>query len=271
MRILIIPLFLTSSIAGFGQYTKSYSAHEVEAKLHAMAFGAILASFNGDDPVTLNKDDGDATRQQESLAKWWNVHSREELLALLEGMTNGKNGHRVSFWKTQQQFRNLEPGMLWPTIFASAKAGEDIEDLILVASYIHAPPDKCLALTAWDFGRYINLCRWGWDAGYLNETEMWERMMPVARLLQKSYSSWSEFASDYMRGREYYSAPATRESGAKMQQTVNDLLAAKPKGAWKDIEWSAPLTDGPVAVDQFAEKIKSRAADDYPKADASNP
>lgn len=270
MRISIILFFLSSSLALPGQSSGAKpvaGTPDVHAKIHAMAFGAILASFNGDAAVTLSKD-ADPIRRQETLAKWWDVHSREELLALLDRIVDGKNGHRATFLLTQEKFKHLSPGMLWPTILGLAKAGDDIEDLVFVASYMHTPGGKCLALTAWDFGRYINLCRWGWDAGYLSEPEVWERVIPVARLLQKSYSSWPEYASDYMRGREYYSASATRENGARMQEIVNLLLVERPNGVWGNIPWEESLGEGPIAVDQFAEKIKARALGPDIKAEA---
>ena len=258
MRAIICSLFFAFALALYGEDQTAAEQFAIHAKMHAMAFGAVLAAFNGDPVSTLTKD-ADEIRRRKTLEKWWDVHSRDELLALLNGIESGENGHRSAFWAMGEKLKHLKPGTLWPTILSSAKAGEDIEGLVLVVSYMHAPKNKSLPLTAWDFGRYVNLCRWGWDAGYLSESEMWERILPVARLLQKSYSSWEDYAADYMCGREFYSAPAMRENGAKMEKIVQLLLNELPNGAWGSIPWEEPLGEGPITIDRFAAKIKARA------------
>jgi hypothetical protein len=35
-------------------------------------------------------------------------------------------------------------------------------------------------ILAWDLVRYIAVCRWGYLAGYLTETEAWDHIMPAA-------------------------------------------------------------------------------------------
>ena len=61
------------------------------------------------------------------------------------------------------------------------------------------------SLLGWDYGRYICLCRWGYLVGWLNEQEAWEKIMPAAELLQKSFSSWEDLGRNYLIGRLFWS------------------------------------------------------------------
>lgn len=61
------------------------------------------------------------------------------------------------------------------------------------------------SIAAWDYDRYISLCGWGYIAGYLSEEEAWQRIMPAARLLQKTFESWIDLGKNHVVGREFWS------------------------------------------------------------------
>src|ERR1700730_526927 len=45
----------------------------------------------------------------------------------------------------------------------------------------------------WNYPRAVHLARWGYAAGYLQEQEAWNLIMPAAGSLQQTFSSWQEF------------------------------------------------------------------------------
>ncbi len=131
-------------------------------------------------------------------------------------------------------------------------------------------PGDAIPLTGWDFGRYINLCRWGFNAGYLSEDEAWARMLPVARLLQASFHSWSDYAADYLRGRIFWSPKQTAIDGEKVRMIIAGLVHA-PDGLWDQIPWSDSLGEGPIAADPFAAAVRRQAQFGSPVAQAGSP
>ncbi|MDR2176588.1 MAG: DUF1266 domain-containing protein, partial [Treponema sp.] len=61
-------------------------------------------------------------------------------------------------------------------------------------------------ILAWDLGRNIALCRWGYDVGFLSEEEAWEKIMYYAKLIQPLYKSWEEYGYDYYMGRVFWAS-----------------------------------------------------------------
>jgi hypothetical protein len=46
------------------------------------------------------------------------------------------------------------------------------------------------SILAWDFIRYISLCRWGYLAGFFSEREAWDEIMPAAVRLRQTFFPW---------------------------------------------------------------------------------
>lgn len=100
----------------------------------------------------------------------------------------------------------------------------------------------------------INLCRWGYVSGYITEKETWDLIMPVARMPQASFSSWKEYAYDYLLGREFWSFTQTVKNGKKHKEAVKALM--KESGVWSQKSWALQLGPGPVAKDRFLLSVK---------------
>jgi len=50
-----------------------------------------------------------------------------------------------------------------------------------------------LTIKAWDLGRSISLCRWGYNVGFITEDEAWARIFRIARIIQPLYRSWEGY------------------------------------------------------------------------------
>lgn len=60
------------------------------------------------------------------------------------------------------------------------------------------------SLRAWDYGRSISLCRWGYEVGYLTEKEAWDRIFKISPKIEALYCSWEDYAAGYIIGRMFW-------------------------------------------------------------------
>ncbi len=91
----------------------------------------------------------------------------------------------------------------------------------------------------WNYPRVINLARWGFAAGYLDEDEAWGFIIPAAERLQKTFSSWQELGQSYLDGRaRWYS----RQIGSRRQaEYAYRVLLADQGSPWRRYPWNLDL------------------------------
>lgn len=247
-------------------------------RAHALAFTAILNTMN-DHPLWCVGDPRLPVEKVQSMAKtalsrWWGVNSKAELHAMLEYLRT--SGHRAAYAKLHAVFSafplednlqfasdgfygdgsrtRLRPLEAVAFQFPTARDHDEETSRIVVICHLKDVPvvtdgPATTPIAAWDYARYIWLCQEGCEAGYLTEEEMWDLMLPMARLIQARYWSWEQFAFEYLRGREFWSVEAMRQDRGVVRRTVRDMLA--PSGPWSSFAWNAPLGDGPLATDPF--------------------
>lgn len=54
---------------------------------------------------------------------------------------------------------------------------------------------------AWDLVRAVNMARWAFICGYINEDEMWEAIRTTAGIAKESFNSWEEYGNSFAVGR----------------------------------------------------------------------
>jgi hypothetical protein len=259
-------LFASACFTGGAQALAAGPTAE-EVRIHALAFGAILGSQNGEPHTQLALSSGesdlsDPQKERDMLASWWGVHTREELLSLLDKLQSGEDGTRSDFWVIRRKL--IEGKMENYVRIISEAASEDngAARAVIVATHLNPIHGNALPTTAWDFGRYINLCRWGVVSGWLTEQEAWDRIVPAARLLQASFTSWDEFAVDYIVGRNFWN-PQSASENETIRYTVS-LLEFPPKGVWSTIPWNESLGNGEALRDTLATKLLNHYQDPAP-------
>ena len=177
-------IFLAGCAAQFGLSGTKITAQQ---KCRALAFSAILSSVNNESLSELNEgpvSDELRKRQQQSLYEGWNVKSRDDLLNTLQWIE--EDGHRKVLWEMREHLKLLPIENLLEEVFKDTNDKNDFNRKLMAALSLGAPQRKVVDITAWDYGRYVSLCRWGYICGYLTEEEAWEMILPVARYLQKS-------------------------------------------------------------------------------------
>jgi Protein of unknown function (DUF1266) len=225
-----------------------------EMHTHALAFNAILDSQAGFVHSSIGTSFDSATTEQNRpnvrklLADYYGVTSREELLAMLDSFATGETGQRALYWEIYTKMTHYLPGSANNLYLEYGPKNGARVNVVMI--YQLLPVGKALPIAAWDFARYILLCRDGYNAGWLSEDEAWAKIMPVARMLQASYSSWEDFAADYLRGREFWK-PDDPVSNNRTR-SVAGLLERKEGGLWSSIPWGQSLGSGDVQKDPLA-------------------
>ena len=218
---------------------KAYTVPTESQKLWALATCAVLTESNGRRHDMLGGRDRSPKAikaRQESLAKWWNTHNREELLGTLQWIEQG--GHRQQFDEMAHDLSAAPPDQLARIRQQVANNPSVSNKVEIVLKYKDQFGKK--SITAWDYSRYISLCGWGYIAGYLTEDEAWERIMPAARLLQKTFASWEDMGTNHVVGREFWSVKQTLESGTRTRQCF-EKLKTDSMSPWRRLDWSMNL------------------------------
>jgi len=201
----------------------------------ALAAAALLTERNGDLHDRLSGDRGKAGYREEArrlLRDWWDVTDRASLLDSLEWIEKG--GHRHGFELTGQRLAALTPEQR-QALDARRRMDPWFNQKILIVEVHYARLGK-KSIVGWDFSRYISLCRWGYAAGYFTETEAWARIIPAARIIRDTFTSWREVGDNYMIGRQYWSPEQHAENGHLYRQALERLLT-DPASPWNRVPW----------------------------------
>ena len=189
---------------------------------------------------------------RECLAQWWKVRSREDLLETLRWLDSG--GHRNEFDEIAQEL-SATPATQLAAIRERSRNDLTLSNRVeIVLKYQKELGAK--SIIAWDYGRYISLCGWGYIVGYLTEEEAWQKIMPVARFLQGTFDSWEDLGKNYVIGREFWSPPRTREEGKPARKSYAKLLT-DPASPWARLPWKLDLS---TSARESSETAKSHGA-----------
>jgi hypothetical protein len=154
------------------------------------------------------------------LSQWWDVNNRGDLLRTLGWLQF--EGHRTEFEElgrrvnalTEREFISIE---------AAADSNPQVANQMDIVHKHHGDLAQ-KGILAWDLVRYISLCRWGYLAGYLSDTEAWDLIMPAALRLQQTFASWQDLQSDYLIGREFWSVKQSENNGARYRAIYERFL-----------------------------------------------
>jgi hypothetical protein len=204
----------------------------------ALGCAAVLTERNHDSHTLLGGcplTAGNKAEKKRLLSDAWGVNNREEFLETLKWVDEG--GHRASFEKlgglmallTERQYQAL---------LARASDPEARNKMRVVREY-HAELGR-KGLYGWDYSRAICLCRWAYVAGYIEEKEARERIMPMATLLQERFESWEDLGRNYLIGRQFWSLEQTREDGWRCEDAFQRLLDMR-SSPWNRHPWQMSL------------------------------
>ncbi|PSL50287.1 uncharacterized protein DUF1266 [Chitinophaga niastensis] len=214
------------------------------AQQWAIACGADIASLNGQ---YLNDVATSLTKQEcrEQLSEWWDIDSTEELLEMFTWLQ--ESGHRIEYdmiWqaintvsmKESKAFlreyivsNKLEEAVVMERLRNTRDALELFREKNLIDKDIQ--PDMLI----WDFGRIINLSRFGYDAGYITYEQALQYIMAGVPAIKRTYTSWRHLSISYQFARCVWNG-VDEDSFEALQANMEYLLIA-PESPWVRLPW----------------------------------
>jgi hypothetical protein len=173
----------------------------------------------------------------------WDIKNRDDLLDSLIWIENG--GHRQSFQQWGEKLLPLTDEEYQNLLTEHQSDVELLNEIKITKKYFISLGDK--SLFGWDYSRYISLCRWGYLAGYLSEEEAWQKIMPVARLLQDKFDSWQDLGENYLIGRRFWSYEDSKLLSYQYEDAFLRLIDM-PSSPWNKLPWNMDLTEKHVAL-----------------------
>lgn len=227
------------------------------AQMWAVSLAGILNEINGSNRNSLNAfgmDENGKNTCLEILRRDWSITTRERLLETLGNLEKG--GHAASLSEIQKIRYEIiqtksEPDLV--TVFG--KYNWDLTKFNRL-KYVAANWEQYNSSTirAWDLGRCISLCRWGYNVGFITEEEAWEKIFYFAKIIQSLYNSWEEYGYDYFVGRLFWASGFGEEEAylASTEPVYKKLL----NSYWSWIGWNIDLdppetNDLPVKIIRF--------------------
>jgi len=97
------------------------------------------------------------------------------------------------------------------------------------------------ALRGWDLARAAVLCRWAYQAGYIDENEAWKEMFRTAQSIKRRFRSWGDLGGNIALGRGFWTAAYGDPQPVMIE--VYSLMAqlSAPGGFWTTAPWETSL------------------------------
>jgi hypothetical protein len=225
-------------------------AELTKPQLWAISLTGIMTEINNSNRNALyasTMDERGRDTWRNTLSRDWGITTRAELFETLDSLETG--GHAASFREIQEIIREL------------LKAGDNSSAVSTVFNRYEWDVTKYnrfmfvaanwneyeyLTIKAWDLGRSISLCRWGYNAGFITENEAWERIFRIAKIIQPLYRSWEEYGYDYFMGRIFWASGFEEE--ISYIEWTEPIYMKLMNSYWSWLDWNIDLDMREMAV-----------------------
>lgn len=201
------------------------------AQLRLLAFGAPMLVYNDENVDSVDCPEEDVESIRSTIESWWNVTDRESTLEIVKWLL--EEGHHADADKALEKVRKR--GI--ENISQEERDDEESKmgDVCLIAESMEengwCPGGQMPgSVIAWDLVRVVNLARWSYLCGYLNEDEMWQVMQLAADTALEHFSSWKEYGASFVMGRGvWHGDPGDSETA----YGIVSLLLEDSESPWK--------------------------------------
>ena len=210
-----------------------------QAKLWMLSLGAILAVQNDapNDILYFYEKTKEAVEDiKRCLKRDWGIADKQKLLSTLDWLLT--DGHGVDFLRDRYYISTLSEDAQNAYLESLSKQSSEYIKFQLVKNYDKNLPQA--GVLAWDYGRYVFLCRCGVLIDLISEEEAWKLMLKPAKLAQKAYSSWREYGLAYIAGRQTWLANISSESAEEQLEKIKSLIMDK-NSPWNILDWNVKL------------------------------
>ncbi|MER5770512.1 DUF1266 domain-containing protein [Streptomyces sp. NPDC001985] len=227
---------------------------------YGLACGAHLAIGNGVPWNEVGTVYHDYVQQLASLRDGWGITGRaewQEQLSLLLDARNSPPEHDFALRVRERLRAGLgepPPADLWretaaghaQDVGAEPRAVKGVEELVRRIVRYEArfradgllPPDGRVTTTvAHDYGRAVNLARWGLAARFCHPHEAEQAIVYAGALGKSAYHSWEEFSAGYALGRVLRFDGEEYGRVYEENVTAHRLLTENEGSPWRNIPW----------------------------------
>jgi hypothetical protein len=229
-------------VMGFFVCSHFLFAELKKAQMWAISLTGILSEINSSYRNSLNTsamDEGGKNSILELLRRDWGITTRGELLETLISLEN--RGHTASLSEIQKIRREIIDAKSESALGAVFSKYEWDQTKFNRFKYISSNWERYNnhTIRAWDLGRSISLCRWGYNVGFINEEEAWEKIFHIAKIIQSLYNSWEDYGYDYFIGRLFWASGFGEEEAyfVSTEPVYKRLL----NSYWSWIDWDIDL------------------------------
>ncbi|MDJ1132485.1 DUF1266 domain-containing protein [Streptomyces iconiensis] len=105
------------------------------------------------------------------------------------------------------------------------------------------PSGRVRSALAYDYGRAVNLARWGRGARYATTPQAEEAVLRAGELCRATYTSWAELSAGYVLGRALRFDQESFGDWYTSALTPHRILTSDPESPWRTLSFT--LTEGP--------------------------
>ena len=182
------------------------------------------------DSIDCPEEDVESIRS--TIESWWNVTDRESTLKIVKWLL--EEGHHAEADKALEKVRKQGLGNILQEELDDEES--KMGDVCLIAESMEengwCPGGQMpVSVIAWDLVRVVNLGRWAYLCGYVNEDEMWQIMQVAADTALEHFSSWEEYGASFVMGRGvWHGNPDDSETAYE----IVSLLLEDDESPWKE-------------------------------------
>lgn len=220
----------------------SFCDYSHDQKMWALGTCAIINEINRDHFNILGGREKNNTNskliRERILDKWWGITNRSKFMKTLNWIE--KSGDRVPMYREGMALSKMTSDEFLE-LLKSHKNNQPTVRRLSMARYGYSRYGE-KSIIAWDYGRYIALCGWGYIVGYLSENEAWKLIMPKAKELQTNFKSWTDMGENYLQGRAYWPEKPTEDRNRIGREAWSRLAWDKKNGPWQTLDWQTDLS-----------------------------
>ena len=201
------------------------------AQLRLLAFGAPMLVYNDENVDSIDCPAEDVESIRSTIESWWNVTDHESTLEIVKWLL--EEGHHADADEALKELRKR--GLAGISQEERDDEESKMGDVCLIAESMDengwCPGGQMPgSVIAWDLVRLVNLGRWAYLCGYVNEDEMWQIMQVAADTALEHFSSWEEYGTSFIMGRGvWHGDPDDSETAYE----IVSLLLEDDESPWK--------------------------------------
>ncbi|MEU8801960.1 DUF1266 domain-containing protein [Spirillospora sp. NPDC048819] len=219
----------------------------------ALAVGAHLAVGNGVAWNALSGRDGSSRDDKVLLERDWNITGHESWREQMDALLDARNSDPAVQMVLDQRGRGTGPREWRAAVVAWCREHDVSDETVgevaglpdLIERYevrfradgLLKPDGVVESVYGYDFGRAVNMARWGLNAGYCDAEEAEKCVLTAGGRAHQVYSSWGAFSAGYILGRMLRFDEGEFGEWYERSLTGHRVLAEDPGSPWRRMAW----------------------------------